>query len=104
MGISVLTNVPSINAQRNLNKTQNNLNRSLGRLSSGLRINSASDDAAGLGISEKLKSQIRSMGQAERNAQDAISLMQTAEGAMGELAGIMTRMRELAIQAANDDC
>ncbi|MEM6960127.1 MAG: flagellin [Myxococcota bacterium] len=102
MGISVITNVPSINAQRNLSKTQNMLNKSLGRLSSGLRINSASDDAAGLGISEKLKSQIRSMAQAERNAQDAVSLLQTAEGAMGELAGILTRMRELAVQSAND--
>ncbi|MEM6960128.1 MAG: flagellin [Myxococcota bacterium] len=102
MGISIVTNVPSLNAQNQLNNTQNALNRSLGRLSSGLRINRASDDAAGLAISEKLKSQIRSMSQAERNAMDAISLLQTAEGAMGEISGILTRMRELSVQAAND--
>ena len=102
MAISIVTNVPSINAQNQLNKTQTALSKSLGRLSSGLRINKAADDAAGLAISEKLKSQIRSMRQAERNAMDAISLLQTAEGAMGEVSSILTRMRELSIQAAND--
>lgn len=101
MAISVNTNVASINAQRNLSQTQSRLMGNFGRLSTGLRINSAADDAAGLGISEKLKSQIRSMSQAERNAQDGISLLQTAEGAMNEVSGVLTRMRELAVQSAN---
>ena len=78
MAISILTNTQSMNAQRNLNRTQGALGGNLGRLSSGLRINTAADDAAGLGISEKLKSQIRSLGQAERNAQDGVSMLQTA--------------------------
>ncbi|MFK7988478.1 MAG: flagellin [Sandaracinaceae bacterium] len=102
MAITINTNVASLNAQRNLGKTQNALAGNLGRLSTGLRINSASDDAAGLAISEKLKSQIRSLGQAERNANDGVSLLQTAEGAMNEVSGILTRMRELSIQSAND--
>lgn len=102
MAITINTNVAAINAQRNLSKTQGGLNTSLQRLSSGLRINSGADDAAGLAISEKLKAQVRSLAQAERNAQDGISLLQTMEGAMGEVSGILTRMRELAIQAAND--
>jgi flagellin len=76
--------------------------RSLARLSSGLRINSAADDAAGLAISEKLTSQIRSIGQAQRNANDAVSLLQTAEGSMNETSGLLIRMRELAVQAGND--
>jgi len=97
---SILTNVASLNAQRNVSKTQMALAGNLGRLSSGMRIQSAADDAAGLAISEKLKSQIRSLGQAERNALDGVSLIQTAEGAMNELAGIVTRMRELAMQSA----
>ncbi len=101
MAISVNTNVTSINAQRNLSKTQNRLAGNLGRLSTGLRINQASDDAAGLAISEKLKSQIRSLGQAERNANDGISLLQTAEGAMNETSGALSRIRELAVQSAN---
>ncbi|MEM6960126.1 MAG: flagellin [Myxococcota bacterium] len=102
MAMTVVTNVPSMTAQRNLNKTNNSLNKSLQRLSSGLRINTAADDAAGLGISEKLQSQIRSMAQAERNAGDAVSLLQTAESSLSEMSGIVTRMRELTIQAAND--
>ena len=102
MAIGVVTNVASLNAQRNLNRTQNSLNTSLQRLSSGLRINMAADDAAGLAISEKLRAQIRGLGQAERNANDGISLVQTAEGGMAELTGILIRQRELAVQAAND--
>lgn len=101
MAISIQTNVSSLNAQRNLNRTQNSLAGNLGRLSSGLRINTAADDAAGLGISENLKSQIRSLGQAERNAQDGVSMLQTAEGALNEISGILTRMRELSVQSAN---
>jgi flagellin len=102
MAITVNTNVTSINAQRNLSATQGRLAGNLGRLSTGLRINTAADDAAGLAISEKLKSQVRSIGQAERNANDGISLLQTAEGAMNETSGVLSRMRELAVQAAND--
>jgi len=102
MAIGVITNVASLNAQRNLNRTQQSLNTSLMRLSSGLRINMAADDAAGLAISEKLRAQIRGLGQAERNANDGISLVQTAEGAMSELTGILIRQRELSVEAAND--
>lgn len=98
---SILTNVASMNAQRNVRATQSQLSGSLGRLSSGLRIQTAADDAAGLAISEKLKSQIRSLSQAERNALDGVSLIQTAEGAMNEMSGILTRMRELSVQSAN---
>ena len=101
MGISIVTNLPSLLAQRNLSKTQENLSNSIGRLSSGLRINRAADDAAGLGISENLKADIRSIVQAKRNANDAISLTQVAEGAMNELQGMVVRMRELAMQSAN---
>jgi flagellin len=101
MSISVLTNVASMNAQRNLAKTQSSLSASIGRLSSGLRINSASDDAAGLGISENLKANIRSLAQAQRNANDGISMSQVAEGAMDDMQSIVSRMRELAVQAAN---
>ncbi|GAB5542082.1 MAG: flagellin [Sandaracinaceae bacterium] len=102
MAITMNTNVASINAQRNLNKTQGSLMGNFGRLSTGLRINTAADDAAGLAISEKLKSQIRSLSQAERNAYDGNSLLQVAEGAMNEVSGILTRMRELAVQSATD--
>jgi len=102
MAISIVTNVNSLNAQRNLGRTQGSMSKSLSRLSSGLRINSAADDAAGLAISEKLQSQVRSLGQAERNANDAVSLLQTAEGAMSEVSGMLTRMRELAVQSGND--
>jgi flagellin len=101
MSISVLTNVTSLNAQRNLATTQTALASSVGRLSSGMRINSASDDAAGLGISENLKSSIRSMAQAQRNANDGISMTQVAEGSMSDIQGIVSRMRELAVQSAN---
>ena len=100
--ISVQTNVSSINAQRNLSKTKMMLDASMGRLSSGLRINRAGDDAAGLAISEGLKAQIRSLSQAERNANDGISLLQTAEAAMNEISGIFIRMRELSMQSATD--
>ena len=102
MAITINTNVAAINAQRNLSKTQGSLNSSLQRLSSGLRINSGADDAAGLAISEKLKAQIRSLAQAERNAQDGISLLQTADGALAQVGDIVIRLRELAIQATND--
>lgn len=101
MAISVGTNVQSLNAQRALTATQGRLSANLGRLSTGMRINSAADDAAGLAISERFRAQIRSLGQAERNANDGISLTQTAEGAMNEVSGVLTRMRELAVQASN---
>lgn len=96
------TNIASLNAQNNLQKSQGDLQTSLQRLSSGLRINSAKDDAAGLAISNRMTSQIRGLNQATRNANDAISLAQTAEGAMQESTNILQRMRELAIQSAND--
>ncbi|MBA4500917.1 flagellin [Marinobacterium sp. 3-1745] len=96
------TNVASLNAQNNLMKSQNDLQTSLQRLSSGLRINSAKDDAAGLAISDRMTAQIRGLNQAQRNANDGISLAQTAEGAMSESTNILQRMRELAIQSAND--
>ena len=101
MGLSINTNVASLNAQRNLGATQNNLARSMQRLSSGLRINSAKDDAAGLAISDRMTSQIRGLNQATRNANDGISLAQTAEGAMQESTNILQRMRELSVQSAN---
>ncbi|MDW5417305.1 flagellin [Iodobacter sp. CM08] len=95
------TNVPSLNAQRNLNTSQMSLTNSLQRLSSGLRINSAKDDAAGLAISERFTSQIRGMDQAKRNANDGVSLAQTGEGALGQMGDILQRVRELAVQSAN---
>ena len=101
MALYINTNVASEQAQKNLNGNQANLMTSFARLSSGLRINSAKDDAAGLAISESLKSQIRSFNVAERNAGDGISMAQTAEGSLGEVHGILGRMRELATQAAN---
>lgn len=101
MALSVLTNVASLNAQRNLQSTQMSLESSIGKLSSGLRINKAGDDAAGLGISENLKANIRSLSQAQRNANDGISMSQVAEGAMNEMQGIVSRMRELSVQSAN---
>jgi flagellin len=97
----VNTNVASLNAQRNLNKTQGELATSLQRLSSGLRINSAKDDAAGLAISERMTTQIRGLNQAVRNASDGVSLAQTAESALGELTNNLQRIRELAVQSAN---
>jgi flagellin len=95
------TNMPSLNAQRNLNSTQGGLAQALQRLSSGLRINSAKDDAAGLAIAERMTSQIRGLNQAVRNANDGISLAQTAEGALGSAGEILQRIRELAVQSAN---
>ena len=95
------TNIASINAQRNLNRSQAGLSTSLQRLSSGLRINSAKDDAAGLAISDRMTAQIRGTVQASRNANDGISLAQTAEGALGESTNILQRIRELAVQSAN---
>lgn len=101
MAISIRTNLPSMNAQRTLGQTQKALENTLSKLSSGLRVRSAADDAAGLAISEKMKAQIRSLDQARRNSNDAISLIQTAEGALNECHSIMDRLRELAIQSAN---
>ncbi len=95
------TNVMSLNSQRQLNRSQTSMMTSVERLSSGLRINRAKDDAAGLAIAEKFTSQIRGLNQAIRNANDGISLVQTADGAMDEMSNAMQRMRELAIQAAN---
>ncbi len=95
-------NISAMNAYRNMVGTENRLNKSLERLSSGLRINRAADDAAGLAISEKMRGQIQGLNQAMRNAQDGISLIQTAEGALNETHSILQRMRELSVQAAND--
>jgi len=102
MALTINTNVASLNAQRNLGKSQGALNKSMQRLSSGLRINSAKDDAAGLAISDRMTAQIRGLNQASRNANDGISLAQTAEGALQESTNILQRMRELAVQSAND--
>ncbi len=101
MALSINSNIASLNAQRNLSKSQSALATSLQRLSSGLRINSAKDDAAGLAISERFTAQIRGLNQASRNANDAISLSQTAEGALSEYGNILQRIRELALQSAN---
>ena len=101
MGLRVNTNVASLTAQRNLHTITQRLQGNYARLSSGLRIANASDDAAGLGISEKMRSQIRSYTVASRNAQDGVSLAQTAEGALNEVSNILNRMRELSVQAAN---
>src|SRR5262245_18056038 len=95
------TNVASLNAQRNLTGSQSAMNVALQRLSSGLRINSAKDDAAGLAVTQRMSAQIRSLNQAVRNANDGISMLQTAEGAVGELQNMLQRMKELATQAAN---
>jgi flagellin len=100
MALTINTNVASLNAQRNLSITQGQLNKSLERLSSGLRINKAGDDAAGLAISENMRGLIRSMNQSVRNANDGVSLIQTAEGSLNETSAILTRMRELASQSA----
>lgn len=102
MGMQINTNMAALNAYRNLNSTQNDLSKSLEKLSSGFRINRAADDAAGLAISEGLKSQIGGLAVASRNAQDGISLIQTAEGSLAEVHTILQRMRDLAVQAAND--
>lgn len=102
MGLRINTNVASLNAQRNLKGTRLAMDKSLEKLSSGQRINRAGDDAAGLAISENLKAQIRGLGQAERNAEDGISLVQIAEGGLSEVSNILIRLRELAVQAASD--
>ena len=101
MGLRVNSNIASINAQRNLVNSTGELQKSLQRLSSGLRITRAADDAAGLAISEQFRADIRSIGQAQRNANDGISLLQVGEGALNEVSSILIRQRELAIQAAN---
>ena len=101
MGLRVNTNVTSINAQRNLSMVTERLSGTFRRLSTGLRISTAADDAAGLAISERLRSQVRSLEQAKRNANDGISFVQTAEGALNEVSSIMIRLRELAVQSAN---
>jgi flagellin len=100
--LSVQTNVSAISAQRHLAATNNHLSTTMERLSSGFRINRAADDAAGLAVSEKLKAQIGGLNQASRNAQDGISMIQTAEGALDEVQAMMQRMRDLAVQAASD--
>ncbi|MDR7432488.1 MAG: flagellin [Armatimonadota bacterium] len=102
MGLRINQNIAALNAHRNLVATDNALSKSLERLSSGFRINRAADDAAGLAISEKLRAQVRGLAQAIRNAQDGISMIQTAEGALNEVHAMLQRMRELALQAAND--
>jgi len=102
MGFSIRSNVASLNAQRQLYTNQIASNKSLERLSSGFRINKAGDDAAGLAISENFRAQIRSLDQAKRNANDGVSLLQTAEGALNEISSVLTRMRELSVQAASD--
>ena len=95
------TNLPSLNAQRNLSTSGSQLSQSIQRLSSGLRVNSAKDDAAGLAIAERMNSQVRGMNVAMRNANDAISMSQTAEGALGKIGDMLQRMRELAVQSSN---
>jgi len=102
MSNRINTNVDAFTAQRNLSMTGLTYSKSVQKLSSGLRINSASDDAAGLSISEKLRAQIRGLAQAQRNSQDGITLIQTGEGALNETTSMLQRMRELAVQAAND--
>ncbi len=102
MGMRISTNISAINSQRNLVNTQRGLQNSMAQLSSGSRINKSADDAAGLAISENMKAQIKSSSQARRNANDGISLVQTAEGGLNEISNIVTRLRELGIQAASD--
>ncbi len=101
MSLTIATNIAALNAQRNLSVTGVKMGKVLEKLSSGFRINRAADDAAGLGISEKMRAQIRGNAQAVRNAQDGISMLQTAEGALNEIHSILQRMRELSVQASN---
>ena len=101
MSLSINTNIASIDAQRNLSESQSSLATSMQRLSSGLRINSAKDDAAGLSIAERMNSQVRGMNVAIRNSNDGISLAQTADGALAQVSNSLQRMRELAVQARN---
>ena len=102
MAATINTNVQSLNAQRNLSLSQSSLSTSMQRISSGMRINSAKDDAAGLAIAERMNTQVRGMNVAIRNANDGISLAQTADGALGKISDNLQRMRELAVQSAND--
>ena len=103
MALVTNTNISSLEAQRNLGTSQARLAKSFQRLSSGFRINTAADDAAGLAVSESMRAQIRSYSVAERNTNNAISMVQTAEGGLGQISGILIRMRELGVQAANGD-
>ncbi len=102
MGMRISTNVSAINAQRTMVNSQREIGKSMAQLASGSRINKAADDAAGLAISENLKSQTRSLSQASRNANDGISMVQTAEGGLSEISNILTRMRELGVQASSE--
>lgn len=102
MGLQIATNVSALNSYRNLSSNQNDVSKSLEKLSSGLRINRAADDAAGLAISEGLRSQVNGLNVAARNAQDGISVIQTAEGQLTEVHSILQRVRDLAVQAGND--
>lgn len=102
MGLRIHTNVPSLIGQRNLRTTRGHLDRTFERLSSGLRINHAGDDAAGLAVSETLRAQTRGLAQAERNTQDGISVIQVAEGALSEISNILIRMREIGVQSSSD--
>ncbi len=102
MALTITTNVASLNAQRSLTGSQHAMDQSLARLSSGFRINQAADDAAGLAISENLKAQIRGLGQANRNSNDGISLVQVAEGGLNEISNMLIRLRELGVQASSD--
>ena len=101
MSLRINTNIEAFNAHRQLGRTQTDLSKSIEKLSSGLRINRAADDAAGLAISEKLRAQVRGLAQAQRNASDGVSLVQTAEGALNEVHSIIQRVRELAVQFSN---
>lgn len=102
MSLRINTNTPALNAQRNLRFTSDHLHNVLEQLSSGQRINKSGDDAAGLAISENLRANIRGLGQAQRNADDGVSLIQVAEGGLNEMANILIRLRELGVQAASD--
>src|SRR5213082_957948 len=101
MSLRIQDNVEAFNAHRNLQRTENAISQSMERLSSGYRINRAADDAAGLAISEKMRGQIRGLAQAQRNAQDGVSLVQTAEGALNEVHSMLGRMRDLKVQYQN---
>ena len=102
MGLRIRTNMSSLNAQRQLTQSTKNIKKSMGKLSSGKRINKAADDAAGLSISENLRAEVRSLNQAKRNANDGISIIQTAEGGLTESANMIVRLKELAVQSASD--
>ena len=101
MSLRITQNVEAFNAYRNLSKTQSAVSKSMARLSSGYRINSAADDAAGLGISESMRAQVRGLAQSQRNIQDGMSMVQTAEGNLDEVHSMLQRVRELAVQYKN---